>query len=46
VLAAAEKTGTDVTRVGVIESLPGLRLVDGGGEPLDLALTSFDHFTS
>jgi len=46
VLAAAEKTGTEVTRVGVIESMPGLRLVDAGGEPLDLALTSFDHFTS
>jgi thiamine-monophosphate kinase len=46
VLAAAKKTGTDVTRVGVIESMPGLRLVDAGGAPLDLALTSFDHFSA
>src|SRR5450830_1477049 len=46
VLAAAEKAGTDITRVGVIEAMPGLRLLDTGGEPLDLALTSFDHFTS
>lgn len=46
VLVAAELAGTNVARVGVIQALPGLRLLDAGGEALDLALTSFDHFSS
>ncbi|WP_034294498.1 thiamine-phosphate kinase [Herbaspirillum sp. RV1423] len=46
VLAAAEKAGVEVARVGAIESAPGLRLVDAGGEPLDLVPSSFDHFAS
>jgi thiamine-monophosphate kinase len=46
VLAVAQQAGVAVSRVGIIESLPGLRLVDGGGEALQLAVTSFDHFTS
>lgn len=46
VLRAAQQSGVEVSRVGVIEAVPGLRLLDGGGEPVDLALSSFDHFTS
>jgi len=46
VLAAAEQAGVEVTRAGCIESAPGLRLVDAGGEPLDLTPSSFDHFSS
>ena len=44
VVAAGAATGTAVTRVGKIEARPGLRLVDGAGAPLDMALAGFDHF--
>jgi thiamine-monophosphate kinase len=33
-----------VTRVGVIDAAPGLRFVDAGGHPLELAVAGFDHF--
>jgi thiamine-monophosphate kinase len=46
VLAAAEQAGTPVTRVGRIESEPGLRMVDAGGKPLALGLSGWDHFTT
>ena len=46
ILAAAQSAGTPVTRVGTVETSPGLRLIDAAGKPLDLRLTSFDHFTS
>jgi thiamine-monophosphate kinase len=46
VLAAAASSGTSVTRVGAIEAERGLRLTDDNGAPLDLQLSSFDHFTS
>jgi len=46
VSAAARACGTAVTRVGIIEAMPGLRLIDSGGAPLDLQLSSFDHFAS
>jgi thiamine-monophosphate kinase len=46
VSAAARAAGVAVTRVGRIESASGLRLIDGHGAPLELSLTSFDHFTS
>jgi thiamine-monophosphate kinase len=46
ILAAAASVATAVTRVGVIDPAPGLRLVDAAGAPLDLQLASFDHFTS
>ena len=35
---------TPVTRIGVIEMQPGLRLVDGGGNPVTTPFKSFDHF--
>ena len=46
VLKAAEQVGVTVTRVGVIETLPGLRLVDGNSAPVQLTLHSFDHFSA
>lgn len=46
VLAAARATATPATRIGTIDSTPGLRLQDANGRPLQLDLHSFDHFTS
>lgn len=46
VLGAARQAGANVTRVGTIDSAPGLRLTDGAGMPLNLQLSSFDHFAS
>jgi thiamine-monophosphate kinase len=44
ILAAGEKSGTAVTRVGRIEAGLGLRLLDRFGAPLDLQLHGWDHF--
>jgi thiamine-monophosphate kinase len=44
VQAASRKTGTPVTRIGTMESRPGLRLVDAGGRALPHTFASFDHF--
>jgi thiamine-monophosphate kinase len=44
ILAAGERCGTPVTRVGSIEAAPGLRLVDRDGKPLLLDLRGWDHF--
>jgi thiamine-monophosphate kinase len=43
---AGASCGTAVTRVGIIDPIPGLRFVDAGGHPLALALAGFDHFAS
>ena len=45
VKAAAVQTRTPVTRIGLIEAEPGLRLVDGSGAPVAGRFTSFDHFS-
>lgn len=45
ILAAGAACATAVTRVGSIDSVPGLRLVDGAGAPLLLDLKGWDHFT-
>jgi thiamine-monophosphate kinase len=42
--AAAKAGATAVTRIGQIEAEPGLRLVDGAGQPVSRAYGSFDHF--
>ena len=42
--AAAQASGTRVTRIGRIEAAPGLRLVDAQGRPLGGRYASFDHF--
>jgi thiamine-monophosphate kinase len=44
IVAAAAQCGTQVTRVGTIDALPGLRFIDAAGQPLALALAGFDHF--
>lgn len=46
VQAAAAAAGTPVTRIGLIEAEPGLRLQDGNGRPVTCAVASFDHFLS
>ena len=44
VQAAAAASQTRVTRIGSIQSEPGLRLLDGAGQPVDAQFVSFDHF--
>jgi thiamine-monophosphate kinase len=44
IVEAAARSGTPVTRVGVIEAAPGLRFVDASGHPLELGVAGFDHF--
>jgi len=44
VLAAAQASATAVTRIGAIDAAPGLRLQDASLAPLNLQLSSFDHF--
>ena len=45
IAALAIACGTPATRVGRIEAESGLRLVDAHGLPLELQLSSFDHFS-
>ena len=44
VAAAAQASGTPVACIGRIEAAPGLRLVDGTGQPVANRYASFDHF--
>ena len=44
VQAASVSSQTPVTRIGVIQSQPGLRLVNGRGQPVDDQFASFNHF--
>jgi thiamine-monophosphate kinase len=44
VLAAGAQSGTPVTRIGFIETAPGLRLLDRHLQEVRLSLASFDHF--
>lgn len=44
VQAAAREARTAATRIGLIEAQPGLRLVDGQGQPSGRQYGSFDHF--
>lgn len=46
ILAAGKETDTPVTRVGVIDTLPGLRWTDAAGAPLELGLRGWDHFSA
>ena len=45
VQAAARQSATPVTRIGCIDTEPGLRLQDADGLRLSGAFSSFDHFT-
>ena len=44
VAAAAQASATAVTRIGVVQDAPGLRLIDAQGRPLTARCASFDHF--
>ncbi|MDP1690359.1 MAG: thiamine-phosphate kinase [Burkholderiaceae bacterium] len=44
VMAAAEKCGVAVARIGRVEATPGLRIVDDAGALLAQRFTAFDHF--
>ena len=44
VRAAAQSVGVGVTRIGVIESTPGLRWLGADGAPIELHARGFDHF--
>jgi thiamine-monophosphate kinase len=44
VLAAAQSSQTPVTQIGQIDAEPGLRLLDGQGQPLPNSYAAFDHF--
>ena len=44
VAAASQASSTPVTRIGRIEAEPGMRLVDGQGQPVVHHYASFDHF--
>jgi len=46
VLGAGLAAATPVTRIGSIEAEAGVRLFDDSGKPVELAVHSFDHFTS
>lgn len=46
VIRAAAAAGVAVTRIGKIETTPGLRVIDAGGRPLPLFIHSFDHFAT
>ena len=41
---AARQANTPVTRIGRIDSEPGLRVVDSHGAPIQRTFPSFDHF--
>lgn len=44
--AALPDVGVALTRIGVIEAAPGLRVVDARGEAVEHGLRSFDHFAA
>jgi len=46
VVAAAQASGTPVTRIGRIDAVPGLRLVNASGAPVTNTFASFDHFST
>jgi thiamine-monophosphate kinase len=44
VAAAADQAGVAVTRIGRLETAPGLRLIDASGAAVSPSFASFDHF--
>ena len=44
VIAAGREAGVALTHCGTIEAEPGLRLVDGQGQPVTGSYRGFDHF--
>jgi thiamine-monophosphate kinase len=45
VAAAVHASGTPVQRIGRIDALPGLRVLDGSGQPMTTSSGGFDHFS-
>ena len=45
VAAAAHASSTPVQRIGRIDALPGLRVLDGTGQPVTTSSGGFDHFS-
>jgi thiamine-monophosphate kinase len=46
VAAAAQRAGNTVARIGRIDAMPGLRLIDRDGAAVPNTYASFDHFRS
>ena len=46
VAAASVTSQTPVTRIGVIQAQPGLRLIDAQGQAISARFSSFDHFAN
>ena len=44
VAAAAHASGTPVQRIGRIDAVRGLRVLDGSGQPMTTSGSGFDHF--
>ena len=42
--AIADQAGVPVTRIGVVDAEPGLRVIDADARPLQIAARGFDHF--
>jgi thiamine-monophosphate kinase len=45
VAAAAHASGTPVQRIGRIDAVRGLRVLDGSGQPMTTSGSGFDHFS-
>ena len=45
VAAAAQASGTPVQRIGRIDAVPGLRVLDSSGQPITTRSGGFDHFS-
>ncbi|MGD7291896.1 thiamine-phosphate kinase, partial [Ralstonia pseudosolanacearum] len=43
---AGQRAGVPVTRIGRIDTEPGLRLIDAHGKPVAFSQAGFDHFSS
>ena len=46
VIAAAKQAGIAVTCIGHLTEMPGLRVLDHEGKPLEVFSKSFDHFSN
>jgi thiamine-monophosphate kinase len=46
VIAAAQQASVAVTRIGQVTEIPGLRVLDHAGKPLQVHSKSFDHFSN
>lgn len=44
ILAAGERTGVAVTRIGQVEAGAGVQVQDGGGRAVEMVGAGFDHF--